>query len=177
MAWYDFANSYPQMSAFKGEPNQIQFILPAKTGLKVVLYHLKTPEYGSVYKTILGRHTARNVDMVSRLKEESFALSLLVREEKPLMDYLQSTSQEKSEMDVLSINAKTGSLKFSFAYVEGEGENEKIVWKDSWAQRYFPSGIRMEVTLMNPDRPEQPLTVEREVYIPTGLLTKEGPGS
>ena len=170
---YNFGNSYSKKTAFVGESSKISFILATDEDLKVVSYSLKTPEYGSIFKTIIGRRQTGNANIISRFEEKS-DVQLLVREEIPLVDWLQSQPAEKTDYDTLSVNVKKDSLKFSYAYVEGQGGNAKIVWKDSWDREYFPSLIRVSVTFDNKNGSKGPLIIQKDIYVPTGSLGVAG---
>ena len=168
---YDYSNSYPQKTAFSGEADKLSFIRPTEAGLKIVNYYLEAPKEGSIYETIIGRHSSRNVSVVSRY-EENAVVHLFIREEKDFVDDLQSVTAA-SEKQVLSSSAKENSLKFSYAYLEGEEGNEKVAWKDSWTEKYVPASIRIKITFINPDKSTEPLSVLKEIYIPTGFWGTE----
>lgn len=173
MSSYDFANSYPSLRAFNGDENRLSLVLPTEEGLKVVSYLLQSPQQDTVFKTIIGRHTKRNVSFISRF-EERLNLDLFVRKESSFADYLQTEPDKDIEEEILSTSVKEGSLKFSYAFLEGEGENAKITWRDSWKEKYLPSGVRIQITLVKSGRLPEPVTMERDIYIPTGYLGRGG---
>jgi len=169
MVNYDFSNSYPTRLAFIGEGDKIAFIVPSDKGLKVVRYYLQPLEFGSVHKTIIGKHFSRNVDMIF-LNEKEAALEAFVREEVGFVEDLSSETPESREVSVLNSNIKKDGLKFSFAYQE-EGANEeiKVIWKDRWDQKGIPSGIQVELTCVDADKKEN-VSVKKNIFVPTGRL-------
>ena len=171
---YDFTNSYPQMSAFTGTSDILSFILATETGLKAISYTLQSPESDSIYKTIIRHHASRNASFISRY-EEKYSLKLFVREESSLLDYLQPAVEKKVERDILSPNIKEGGLKFSYAYLQGEGENAKVIWKDSWKEKQIPAKVRVEIIFIKSDKSQEPLVVKKDIFIPTGFFGEEGP--
>lgn len=166
---YNFSNSYSSKTAFVGENSKVSFILATSDGLKVVSYSLKSPEYGSVFKTIIGQRQTHNTNIISRFEEKS-DVELLVREETSLAGSLQSDKKGNTDYDTLSINIKKDSLKFLYAYIEGQEENAKVVWKDSWDREYFPSLIRVALAFESKDKSKGPLIIQKDIYIPIGSL-------
>lgn len=173
MQTYSFDNSYPQLVSFAGTQDAITLILPTSQGLKSVSYVLRDPQNDSVYKTIIGKRSARPRVIVSKY-EEKMSWDLLVREEKSFADYLQQLPELTGKREVLSSHIQPGSLKFSYAYLEKQGEKTEMIWKDAWNQRYLPSGVRVTATFINPDPSKEPVTLDKDIFIPTGFLGEEG---
>ncbi|HOW35222.1 MAG TPA: prepilin-type N-terminal cleavage/methylation domain-containing protein [Candidatus Omnitrophota bacterium] len=172
MRAFNFANSYPKLTAFSGNSDKISFVSATDTGLKVISYYLELPDQTTVHKVVIGGHTNKNRSLTVRY-EEKFVLYSLVREEKLFTDYLTDNAQAKVEKDILSPHIQEGSLSFSFAYLEGQEEDEKITWKDSWEKPYTPSGVRIKATFIKPGKVKQPIVFTKDVYIPSGYLTEE----
>lgn len=172
MVSYDFSNSYPEKTAFLGEAHRLSCVVPTESGLTTVNYYLKLPEEGSVYTTVVGKRYNKNTNMVVRF-EEQLSVNLLVREEKSFIESLQAESGTTPELDILSARVAEDGLTFYYAYLEGEEENAQIIWKDSWAFDYLPSGIRVELNLIPFDRTEDAVTIRRDVFIPIGFLGRE----
>ncbi len=170
---FDFSNSDGQKAAFTGTSDSVSFIAATDNGLMKISYSLKSPEYGSVFKTIIGQRQSKNTAVVSFFEEKS-DIRLLTRQETPFADSLQPEVQAKPDHDVLSINVQKDSLKFLYAYVEGQGENARIVWKDSWGQAFSPLLVRIAITFVPSDKTKTPLTLQKDVYIPTGILGAAG---
>jgi len=169
MVNYDFSNSYPARLAFTGERDKITFIVPSDKGLKVVRYYLQSLEFGSVHKTIIGKHYSRNEDMVF-LNEKEAAIEALVREEVDFVEDISSERPENREVSVMNSSIKKDGLKFSFAYQEeGVGAEIKIVWKDRWDQKGVPSGIQVELICVDPDKKEN-VSVRKNIFVPVGRL-------
>lgn len=172
MRAFNFANSYPQLTAFSGSSDKISFLSSTDTGLKVISYYLELPDQGTVHKVIIGGHTNENRSLTVRY-EEKFVLYSLVREEKSFADYVAGNAQARVEKDVLSPHIQEGSLKFSYAYLQGQQEDGKIAWKDSWEEPYIPAGVRIKATFVKPGKVKQPIVFTKDVYIPAGYLIEE----
>ena len=165
MAPYNFSESYPGQKAFTAKENEITFILPTAKGLKVVRYHLADPEETSIQKTIIGQTYSRNVSGVVNLEEIS-RIKYLVREEADFKDYLQS-GLDDALVEILATHVEEDGLKFSYAYLEGEKE-ENIVWKNEWDSDYIPLGVRIEINFLPAEGGNIPLT--KDILIPTGYF-------
>lgn len=168
MVNYDFSSSYSDQLAFVGDEDKVTFIVPAQAGLKVVAYYLQPLDFGSVYKTMIGKHYSRNVDMVF-LREQRADLEALLREEVDFVDYLSAVSPETKDVSVLHSKIKKGGLKFLYAYREVSGEEVKIVWKDKWDQKGIPAALQVELTFIDPER-QEPVSVRKNIFIPTGVF-------
>jgi len=168
---YDFSASYPQMKPFTGEKDKIAFLLADNEGLKKVSYYLTALNWGTVHKTLVARHSQMpssiTVDVQQGVKSYSLA-----RQELPFIDALQLVAPQENieNFDLLASGIAPDGLKFSFAYLEGSQNNTQIVWKNNWDKNYIPSGVRILINLPNPENPKELLTLQREVYIPTGYL-------
>lgn len=176
----DFENMVPYSSmniegltpVFSGNPDQMILVLPSDDGLKVVKYYLRSPDFGSIHRTIIGKHTSRNTRIEVGHKEE-YSMKQLVREERLLVDYFQSESNDGMVTDVLSWNIKDEGLNFYYAYSEGGKEDVKIVWKNTWAQDYLPPQVRVELIFIEPESSQDVLKVRRDVFVPIGSLGEE----
>lgn len=166
---YDFRNSYPNELAVWGDQDKIFFLAPSVEGIKRVGFFLQPLEAGSVYKTIIGRHHKGKESIVAHY-EERVSLNALVREEKSFLESLQDTPTENVLTDILCGHVIEKGLKFSYAYVEGQGENVTIVWKDEWGEWYIPSGVRIEMTFLNPENPKDTMSIRKDIFIPAGFL-------
>ena len=81
---------------------------------------------------------------------------------------LETDYPDTGEKEVLSQHVQEGSLRFSYAYRDEKDPGGKIIWKDQWKETFNPAGVRVEIVFINPDNPSQPLTVQRDILIPTG---------
>ena len=169
MASYDFSNSDAKKTAFTATDGKISFIIPTEEGLKVVSYFLRDPQEDSIYKVIVGKHSEKNSSVTVRYEEKE-NLQLLVREEKPFEDIFRLADNQKIDEEIFSPNVKTGSLKFSYAYFAGKEDNGKIVWRDHWSGKYIPSGVRIEMTFVKNNKTSEPVTIQKDVFIPIGYL-------
>ena len=87
------------------------------------------------------------------------------------VDYLNKKPAEKDEIEILSMNVKENSLKFTFLYKDEEsGETS---WNDNWKQNTIPSGVRIEMDFLNPEKEGQRLTYVKDVLIPHGIYGEE----
>jgi len=168
MVNYDLSGSAPDKLAFVGEADQIVFIVPSDPGLKMVKYSLEPLEFGSVHKTLIGKHYKRNEDMVL-LNEKSLTLNAFTREEMDIVDYLSGKTPEKPNVSVLNSKVKQGGLKFLYAFRQGTGDEVKIIWKNQWGQKGIPAGVQVELTFIDSEQKEA-VSTRRNVFIPAGIL-------
>ncbi|MFH1360893.1 MAG: prepilin-type N-terminal cleavage/methylation domain-containing protein [Candidatus Omnitrophota bacterium] len=172
MAPYDFSRSYPDRLAFSGTMEEVSFLTKTPKGLSCVHYVLKPLEFGSVYKTIVNRKAAKKSSIMTRY-EETRSHFALVREETPFIDSLQESRSENIEEDILIPRLADEGLQFSFAYVENQPEGPTLVWKDVWELSYLPSGVRVSMTMVDENQADQTLSIQKDIFIPKGLLGKE----
>lgn len=170
MVSYDFSVHDPERTAFAGSGDVVSFITAAENGLKTVSYSLRDPEEDAVYKVMVSRRQKQKKSVTARYEEKD-DIQLLVRTQRDFAGTFQPTTEtQESQRDILSPHVKTGSLKFSYAYYEGSPESGKIVWRDTWHNKYIPSGVRVEITFVKNDKTKAPVTVRKNIYIPTGYL-------
>ncbi|MDO8580570.1 MAG: prepilin-type N-terminal cleavage/methylation domain-containing protein [Candidatus Omnitrophota bacterium] len=170
---YDFSNSYPQQTAFRGEENKITFLMATSDGLNVVSYFLVVPEKVSIHRVIIGKRTSKNV-RISNVTQQGLRLESLVRKEQSLISYLNGEDNE-SLTELIAVNVKEGSLKFSFAYLKDE-ESQEAIWKDAWGLNYIPSRIRLKIDFVNPsDLNTIPFT--KEILVPHGFWGADESGA
>jgi prepilin-type N-terminal cleavage/methylation domain-containing protein len=171
MVPYDFSTSYPERTAFVGQPDQIAIVVATEDGLKAVRYYLAKPSEGKIYRTIMGgRHTRQPRSIVTRYEEKQ-DLRLLIREEVPFVDSLQSDPEEGStEKEVVCSHLQGGGLAISYAYQHGSAEDIHLGWERTWGEPYLPSGVRVELTLLQPDREGRVIPLKKDIFIPTGYL-------
>jgi len=145
---YDLSASYPDLDTFVGKDKEIQFILAAPTGLKVVRYTLQSPTVEKIHKTIIGKRTSKLSSFVVNKEEKEEKVNVFIREEMPLVDYLSANGVFEGPIEILSAQVKKDGLKFFFADRSVKDSNT-IEWKTSWGQPYLPLGIRVELIFYN----------------------------
>lgn len=164
MAGYDFSGSYPKETAFAGEADQLRFLLATDDGLRVIRYYLDVPEDSEVHKVVIGRRSDHNVGIVqSRTKEKR--ITNLMREEIPLTDFLNRVDGEREIMCDL---VEEDGLKLFYGYRSKTEGSDTVRWEDEWELPALPAGVRIELTLANPDDPQTPVRFRRDVFVPTG---------
>ena len=166
---YDFSNSYPDKAAFTGESDRISFILRTDSGLKVVSYYLYSPGKEEVEMTVIGKTITKNIPLITRREEISEEVSYLIREEQSFIDFLQPSDQQESDIEMLSTNIKSKSLKFSYAFLAEESAANNIQWQNQWNQKYIPMGVRVEMTFLWPDNSGKEAFFQKDILIPTGF--------
>ncbi len=168
---YDLSTSYPEKKMFAGDANSMEFIVPTGKGLRTVKYGLNKPDASKVHTVRIGRRFKKNVSQVVN-ETQSGEFYDLSYGERPLAESLNGAA-ESSESEALIASVREKDIQFSYAYQEGKGENVKIVWKDSWKDNFIPAGVKIVLTLPNPQKATaQPVTFERLVFIPTGSWGK-----
>ena len=168
---YNFTKSYKDKTAFSGEKNQLTFILAKEDGLKVVTYHLVSPEQGQIHKVSIGETITHNVDTVIKSSTTEAKINYLVREELKFVDYLNNVADSK-DTQILATNVSQDSLKFSFASQEGK-ENKKIVWKSTWNTVDLPFTVRVAINLQSLEKPYRRLALTKDIFLPQASSNKE----
>lgn len=171
---YDFSGSYPEKKMFSGDATGMEFIVPTGKGLMAVKYGLNKPDAGKVHTVRIGKRFKKNTAQVVSETQGGEYFDLRYSE-RPLAESLNGAADEADPGEVLIASVLEKNVRFSYAYQEGEGESAKIIWKDSWDGNTIPAGVKIVLTLPNPQKPTaQPVTFERLVFIPTGSWGKEG---
>lgn len=197
---YDFSNSYPNMTAFSGEPHSISFLVASDTGLKVVSYFAAEPEEGHIRATTIGRRTDKNVTVTTG-EENGPQTEDLLREEVPLLEYWQTTGAtheiklgertsrnvtvvlgeveadfrplQSGARELLSPHLKRDGLKFSFGFVDPKDQTKTVFWESQWSKKYLPFGVRVEATFLNPEKGGPEIVVKRDLIVPVGFWGRE----
>lgn len=168
MARFDTSGMKDGEPLFKGEQDEIAFLLPAEDGLKYVRYYLLAPSSGKIHEVVLGKRTSRNVevDITSTAAQRSY---FLVREEYGLLEALAGTA-EGAEPEIIAGNIKEASFRLQYAYAEGE-LGDTIRFKDSWDYGDIPARVRVSMEFID-GYDAQAVPLSREVLIPHGVLGK-----
>ncbi|MBP9854964.1 MAG: type II secretion system protein [Candidatus Omnitrophica bacterium] len=154
------------LNAFRGINNSLSFIIPTATGLKGVRYYLMAPEASHIYKTVIGQTTKKNV-RVETGESRSASIKWLVREEIPFYKLINNIAADSEEIEILSRSIKEDSFEFSYGIDEGESRTN-MIWKTAWTEQSLPAGVRLKVTIINPDNEEKTFAIERDFMIPVG---------
>ena len=151
------------------------FLVPDEEGLKVVSYSLKKPDLDKTHRVIVGEHSSVNKSIVVDYKEDSKVYAFL-RQECSLAEFLQEQERDKTKEQTLNMLLKENGLSFSYADRDDEGEQKepsKLVWQSEWQNPYLPLAVHIEMTFVGLVEGAKGITLERTVFIPTGLLGKE----
>jgi len=71
-------------------------------------------------------------------------------------------------LEILNRYVLKDSLKFFFAETSRGAASDEVLWEPSWEKPDFPSLVRIEMTLVNPQDLEETVTLRRDVFIPAG---------
>lgn len=163
-----------ELGPFRGNEQSLSFALPSDQGLKIIRYSVQPPEQSKIFKTQIGEHTTKNKPIIVNYSEEQ-KIEFLVREEIPFFVAAGSDTEQPGEPDVLSTHIEPGSLRFSYGYQEkNNGQTGEIAWKNEWADVHYPAAVRVEMNLVDPDNPGEPLIVRKDIFVPAGSW---GPGT
>jgi len=137
----DYRKSYSDFSVFEGNSNSISFLCVTEDGIKKVSYFL----------------------------EEDGPDVLLKRQEIALIDAFQVWEPEVA-VEIFSSLVSQGGLKFKYAYISVEAE-EEIGWQDTWQDNQsLPKGVKIELILKNPRSQEIKIIFNKTVFIPRGVI-------
>ena len=75
---------------------------------------------------------------------------------------------QESDIEILSTNIKSNSLKFFYAFLADESATD-IQWQDQWNQKYIPMGVRVGMTFLWPDHSKREAFFQKDILIPTGF--------
>lgn len=152
-----------QPFVFDGREDEISFLIPTGHGLRRVRYFLEEPAATRIYETVIGRRTARNVNLVFN-ERKSGRLKYLVREESA---FLLESDDAAAQKQVILTSVKPGGLEFSFGYVEGV-ETKTYLWKNQWGQEGIPANVRVELTLADADDNDREFFLDYNILVPHG---------
>ena len=164
---YNFGSGYSKEKSFISEDNKITFVTSGADGIKVVSYYSDTPDFGSIFQVEVEDRGEQRQSVISGSMQSEHT-DFFVREEYSLIDYLQFTSLDSAEKEVLSIHLKSKGLKFWFAYKERSEGSGTVVWRESWNENYPPYGVRVEMTFFTGLEGEEDIVLTRDVLIPSG---------
>jgi prepilin-type N-terminal cleavage/methylation domain-containing protein len=149
--------------AFDGREDGISFLLPTGRGLRRVRYFLEEPAATRIHETVIGRRTARNVNLVFH-ESKSGRLRYLVREED---DFFPDGADGVAQKQVILTAVKPDGLKFRFGYVEGM-ETKTYLWKNQWGRDGIPANVRVELTLADADDNDREFFLDYNILVPHG---------
>ena len=155
---------------FEGTSSGLKLLRASEAGFKEVRYFLKDPDYGTVHKVIVGRRaTASHVPVHVLRTEENLRVQLLVREERAFPSEDGQTDVPLGEgLEILNRYVLKDSLKFFFAEVTRGSGQDDVHWETAWKKTAFPSLVRVEMTLVNPQSPEETVDLQKDIFIPSG---------
>jgi len=162
---YNFSNSYPEKKAFKGEKDEMIFILSGPQGLRMVRYYLMPAASSQVFTTMVGQRYRENISSRT-IYQEVFGRDVLLREEMKFVDYLNGPSL-KGEGQIISTNIKHGGLRFFYGHKKEEDRTENV-WKNSWSFDEIPANVRIEIDFFEENKNQGIKTIVRDVLNPTG---------
>lgn len=165
MIGFDFSNADSQKQAFRGGEDKIEFIVMTEGGMKRVKYYLKDPQEDQIYATLVGKTYKAN-QRVDLRKKELEKISYFVREEKDFLNFLSEDSEGGGGFEVLAMNVKKNSLKFSFGYESGGNEKE-YRFEDKWDLKYLPQQVQIKLIVF-PNQNKEEVRITKNIYIPHG---------
>jgi prepilin-type N-terminal cleavage/methylation domain-containing protein len=163
-----FGDEGYQQGSFWGDKTSLSFIIPTEHGLRTVRYYLSDVSEDEIFKTEVGETFSQNVDIELQNVSEKRVHSL-IREEGPFVGFENLDDSSGRQKEILSRRVLEGSLNFSYAKFSGEqgGEDSELIrWFDFWNEQNLPLGVQAELMFANPNDPEQPLTVSKNIMVP-----------
>ncbi|MFA5261178.1 MAG: prepilin-type N-terminal cleavage/methylation domain-containing protein, partial [Candidatus Omnitrophota bacterium] len=154
---------------FEGTSSGLKLLCSTEEGMKEVRYFLKDADYGTVHKVIVGsRSRAVNAPITIEMSEHS-RVQFLAREERAFpAEGGQSEMPLGEGLEILNRYVLKDSLKFSFAETTRAAAWGDIQWETAWKKPALPSLVRIEMTLVNPQAPEETVNLQKDVFIPAG---------
>ncbi|HQP11615.1 MAG TPA: hypothetical protein PK470_02525 [Candidatus Omnitrophota bacterium] len=154
---------------FEGTSSGLKLLCAGEDGLIEVRYFLQEPDYGTVHKVIVGGRTAHVSTPVTIETNADGRVQCLVREERPFPSGGGEAVLPLGEgLEILNRYVLKDSLKFFFAETSRGAASDEVLWEPSWEKPDFPSLVRIEMTLVNPQDLEETVTLRRDVFIPAG---------
>ena len=165
LAWgKDASQDNEEERAFSGDDKSFSLLLSTDTGIKRVRYYLATPQEVSVHTEGVARGTVRGLSWGDKNDSEE-KISLFVREELPFGEPKTDDPENGSDVEVLSKKVLEHGLKITYATLE----EDKLVWKDEWRENFFPLGIRLTLTMVDPEDASSSVVVEKNILVPMGI--------
>ncbi len=168
---YDFSDKYPEIKAFEGDENKFSFLIAANSGLKRVSFVLKEPGQIHISETKVNYQKEMPSSIIARFQGEEVRLMNLVKQEISLAESLGSQEPKSEDESTLTALVVPGGLSFNYANVGlREGETD-ISWENSWKQNnIFPAGVKINLMLANPKKPNEVVSFSKTVFIPSGTI-------
>lgn len=170
MVFYDFSNSYPDMSSYSEQDAKVTFLLEGDEGLTVVSYYLAAPEQSRIHKIIIGNVYSKNVAVTIK-NTQAVSVNYLMREEVPLAEYL-SNNTDHVYPEVISTRIKENGLRFYYQYITNKESNTRS-WESSWQDNIIPASVRIEMDILSEDDDGGMLTVSRDILLPIGSYPQQ----
>jgi hypothetical protein len=167
-AHFDFSSFAPGLMSFVGTSEEVSFLIPGKEGLQHIRYYLKDKKKVKIFKTLIGKRSEKNIAVTNVITKED-PLACLMRSEQSFADFVSGRQVPEDNEEILFDNVRRDSFKIFYAYLESKGERTYLVWRDSWDKDYVPSGIKIDATLISPQKDVLPIVVKKTIYIPTGF--------
>jgi len=168
---YDFSGSYPEIPAFKGDSDQITFLLGSDEGLKAVSYYLVPPESGTIHKILIGKTHSKNIAIDMDYRQETSA-HYLVRKERSFADYVNNDRDENAEVEIISMEVERDGIQFRFGYEESEADGT-LSWTNNWDSKGIPRFVTVEINFILDEKKDRIFTVKKDMVIPSGTLVQE----
>lgn len=171
MVFYDFSGSYPELKSFMAMTAAVSFLKTAAHGLQAVRYQVQPIEHGSVFTTIKGITSDRNVRVVSgnlnNIENRRWALT------REIQDFRAFLTQgfEGASREILSRSIPVEGFRLEFAALP-KRSTQSLRWVNSWEGKAIPKGVRLRLTLITGE-PAVKASFVRDVFIPTGSWHEE----
>lgn len=154
---------------FEGTSTGLKLLCSGEGGLKEVRYFLKDADYGTVHTVIVGARSRAVNGPVTLETSEQGRVQFLVREERVFPSVEGAAEMPPGgEAEILNRYVLKDSLKFFFAGTSRAAAREDIPWETTWKKPAFPSLVRVEMTLVNPQEPEETVRLQKDVFVPSG---------
>ena len=155
---------------FEGTSSSLKLLCSSENGIKEVRYFLKDPEYGTVHKVIVGKRSAAvHVPITVVQTGENRRVHMLVREEKPFPSADGDAEVALGEgLEILNRYVLKDGLKFFFAEGTRGASWDDVQWESAWKKPALPSMVRIEMTLVNPQAPDETVDLKKDIFVPLG---------
>jgi len=177
---------------FKGDERSLTLLLPSDECLQEVTYELQDPKEGKVHQVIINPATQKNVPITIWTKS-SDQVMFLIRRVRPWVSVAEPSARvdrvevrkstqknvavkvgevggsgilPEGEGEILSLHVLKDSLKLWYAEKPQNTDSSEYLWKEGWDLPINPVAVRVEISFLNPDEPQYPLRLQKDILIP-----------
>jgi len=156
--------------SFVGKKDSLFLIVRFQDGLKGILYSLKEGSQIELFQEVVGMESAPRAEGIIEYEEKKETL-YLIREVFPLASLDTEKGKSSEETQILSSLVCPDGLKFFYARRDETREEKPVLWEEEWREAFQPLGVRIQLSLVNMYDRNDPIRIEKDIFLPTSSLS------